>query len=167
MNVWCQVLDTSPKGEAIAYKAKLRYRRGKTFFQDILARIPDEVGGELFVTNHHAYIVKEYSLDEDNTIEQEYASLVQKLRGIFKNAVLPSSDRWYCETQTIELAYIPVISGDIPPTAFSIPFYKLFDSDISILERQCYHAKWNPRYKKNYSTKQMYLHGFLQYKKFK
>src|SRR5699024_7800776 len=86
LNVWCQVLDTSPKGEAIAYKAKLRYRRGKTFFQDILARIPDEVGGELFVINHHAYIVKEYSLDEDNTIEQEYASLVQKLRGIFKNA---------------------------------------------------------------------------------
>ena len=131
LNVWRQVLDTSPKGEAIAYKAKLRYRRGKTFFQDILARIPDEVGGELFVTNHHAYIVKEYSLDEDNAIEQEYASLVQKLRGIFKNAVLPSSDRWYCETQTIELAYIPVISGGYSPTAFSIPFYKLFDSDIS------------------------------------
>lgn len=131
LNVWRQVLDTSPKGEAIAYKAKLRYRKGKTFFQDILARIPDEVGGELFVTNHHAYIVKEYSLDEDNTIEQEYASLVQKLRGIFKNAVLPSSDRWYCETQTIELAYIPVISGGYSPTAFSIPFYKLFDSDIS------------------------------------
>ena len=131
LNVWRQVLDTSPKGEAIAYKAKLRYRKGKTFFQDILARIPDEVGGELFVTNHHAYIVKEYSLDEDNAIEQEYASLVQKLRGIFKNAVLPSSDRWYCETQTIELAYIPVISGGYSPTAFSIPFYKLFDSDIS------------------------------------
>ena len=71
---------------------------------------------------NHAYIVKEYSLDEDNAIEQEYASLVQKLRGIFKNAVLPSSDRWYCETQTIELAYIPVISGGYSPTAFSLSF---------------------------------------------
>ena len=131
LNVWGKVLDTPPKGEAIAYKAKLRYRKGKTFFQDILARISDEVGGELFVTNHHAYIAKEYSLDEDNTIEKEYASLVQKLRGIFKNTVLPSSDRWYCETQTIELAYIPVISRGYSPTAFSIPFYKLFDSDIS------------------------------------
>ena len=135
LNAWRQVLDTSPKGEAIAYKAKLRYRKGKTFFQDILARIPDEVGGELFVTNHHAYIVKEYSLDEDNTIEQEYASLVQKLRGIFKNAVLPSSDRWYCETQTIE--GVPSGSISTPTTLSAVILHSNTRHRLNVTIRQC------------------------------
>lgn len=135
LNVWRHVLDNPPKGQAIAYGAKLRYRKGKTFFQDTLARIPSTVEGTLFVTSHHAYIAKDYSIDGDNTIEKEYANLVYKLRGVFQSAVLPSSDRWYCETQPIELAYVPVIFGSYSPTAFSIPFYRLFDSDVSWLKK--------------------------------
>ena len=154
LNVWRHVLDNPPKGRAIAYEAKLRYRKGKTFFQDNLARIPDEVGGELFVTSHHAYIVKEYRLEENTTIEKEYASLVQKLRCIFKKAVLPSSNRWYCETQTIKLAYIPVISGGYLPTAFSIPFYKLFDSDVSIFEETMLPCEIEPEVKKRLFNKE-------------
>lgn len=153
LNVWRHVLDNPPRGQAIAYEAKLRYRKGKTSFQDILARIPDAVGGTLFVANHHAYIAKDYSMNGDTTIEKEYASLVLKLRSIFQNAVLPSSDRWYCETQPIELAYIPVISGAYSPTAFSIPFYKLFDSDASVLEKTMLPCEIESGVKEGFFTK--------------
>lgn len=82
LNVWRYVLDNLPKVQAIAYEYKLRYRKGKTFFQDTLASIPSAVGGNFFITNHHAYIAKDYSIDQDNTIKKEYASLVYKI-GIY------------------------------------------------------------------------------------
>lgn len=47
----------------------------------------------------------------------------------------PSSDRWYCETQPLRLAYIPIILGSYSPSAFSIPFHRFFDSVVSILEK--------------------------------
>ena len=153
LNVWRHVLDNPPKGQAIAYESKLRYRKGKTFFQDALARIPDTVEGTLFVTDHHAYIAKDYSIDENNTIKKEYASLVYKLRSVFQSAVLPSSDRWYCETQPIELAYIPVISGSYSPTAFSIPFYRLFDSIVSDFEKTMLPCEIEPEVKEKFFTK--------------
>ena len=153
LNVWRHVLDNPPKGQAIAYESKLRYRKGKTFFQDALARIPGTVEGTLFVTDHHAYIAKDYSIDENNPIEKEYASLVYELRSVFQSAVLPSSDRWYCETQPIELAYIPVISGSYSPTAFSIPFYRLFDSDVSALEKTMLPCEIEPEVKEKFFTK--------------
>ena len=153
LNVWRHVLDNPPKGQAIAYESKLRYRKGKTFFQDALDRIPDTVEGTLFVTDHHAYIAKDYRIDENNTIEKEYASIVYELRSVFQSAVLPSSDRWYCETQPIELAYIPVISGSYSPTAFSIPFYRLFDSDVSDFEKMIVPCEIEPEVKEKLFTK--------------
>ena len=153
LNVWRHVLDNSPKGQAIAYECKSRYRKGKTFFQDTLAKIPDVVEGTLFVTNHHAYIAKNYNIDGDNTIEKEYASLVCELRRVFQNAVLPSSDRWHCETQPIELAYIPVISGAYLPTALSISFHRLFDFDVSALEKMMLPCEIEPEIKRKIFTK--------------
>lgn len=153
LNVWRYILDNPPKGRAIAYEAKLRYRKGKTFFQDTLARIPGAVGGTLFVTNHYAYIAKDYNIDENNTIEKEYVNLVYELRSVFQSALLPSSDRWYCETQPIKLAYIPVIFGSYSPTAFSIPFYKLFDSDVLAFEKTMLPCEIKPEVKEKIFTK--------------
>ncbi|MFR8710953.1 MAG: hypothetical protein ACLVEN_01810 [Anaerotignum lactatifermentans] len=153
LNVWRYVLDNPPKGQEIAYDAKLRYRKGKTFFHDTLTKIPSTIGGKLLVADHYAYIVKDYNVDEDNTLEKEYASLVCKLRSIFQSAVLPSSDRWYCETQPKELAYIPVIVGSYSPMAFSIPFYRLFDSDVADFQQTILPCEIEPEVKKDLFTK--------------
>ena len=72
---------------------------------------------------------------------------------MFQSAVLPSSDRWYCEIQPIELAYIPAISGSYSPTAFSIPFYRLFDSDISALEKTIFPCEIEPEVKEKFFAK--------------
>ena len=153
LNVWRHVLDTPPKGQAIAYESKLRYRKGKTFFLDTLAKIPGTIGASIFLTNHHAYITKDYIIDENKTIQKAYADLVYELRDVFQCAVLPSSDRWYCETQPVELAYVPIISGSYSPAALSIPFYKLFDSDISVLENTMFPCEIEPEVKEEFFTK--------------
>ena len=150
LNVWRHVLDTPPKGQSIAYESKLRYYHGKTFFKNKLDRIPNAVGGTLLVTNHYVYIIKDFYIDENNTIEKEYANLICELRREFQSAVLPSSDRWYCETQPIELAYIPVISGSYLPTAFSIPFYKLFGADVSTLVKPMIPCEIAPEVKEKF-----------------
>lgn len=134
VNVWRDVLDTPPKGQAIAYGAKQRYRKGTTLFRDLLLKIPT-TGGTIFETDGRIYIASACNIDEEHSIESEYTNLVLTLRTIFETSILESSDRWYCETQPIELAYIPIIFGSYSPIAFSIPFYKLFDSEASSIAK--------------------------------
>lgn len=128
VNVWCDVLDTPPHGQAIAYKARQRYRNGISMFRELLSKVADITGGELYQTTRHVYIALPCIIDEDNSLNDEYFKLVLTLREVFKSCVQVSSDRWYCEMQSIEFAYIPIILGAYPLTAFKIPFYKLFDT---------------------------------------
>ena len=131
VNVWRDVLDSSPKGQAIAYNAKQRYRKGTTLFRNLLLKVSAATEGTVLETANYAYIVSVCNTDEGNSLESEYTKLILTLREVFKASIPESSDRWYCETQTIKLAYIPIISGAYSPTAFSIPFYKLFDAEAS------------------------------------
>lgn len=131
VNVWRYVIDAPPKGQAVAYSAKQRYRKGTTLFRDLLLSVPSAIGGTLLESDSYAYIISICNIDEGNSLESEYTKLVLTLREVFRSAIPESSDRWYCETQAIKLAYIPIISGVHSPTAFSIPFYKLFDTEVS------------------------------------
>ena len=131
VNIWRHVLDAPPKGQAIAYNAKQRYRKSAIFFRDLLLKVPGVTGATLFETSSCAYIVSNYDEVESDSLESAYTKLVLTLREIFEVFVKESSDRWYCETQAVKLAYIAVISGAYSPTAFSIPFYKLFDTNPS------------------------------------
>ena len=131
VNIWRHVLDNPPKQQAIAYPSKQRYRKGITLFKDLISKIPSAINGTVFETENYIYLATNCNTDNGNTLESEYTNLVLKLRDIFKSAVLESSDRWYCETQNAKLAYIPVIAGVCAPTAFLIPFYKLFDTEKS------------------------------------
>ena len=79
----------------------------------------------------HAYILVNYKTDEDNTLGNAYTDIVLKLRETFESSIVPSSDRWYSETQPLELAYVPAFYGIYFPVAYSIPFYKIFDMDVS------------------------------------
>lgn len=131
VNVWRHVLDNPPKGRAIAYASKKKFQKGITLFRNTLLKVSSSIDGTLLETENRVYIVSNCNIDDGKTLESEYTDLVIKLRGIFESAVLESSDRWYFETQNVEFAYIPVISGACSPTAFLIPFYKLFDTEES------------------------------------
>lgn len=66
------------------------------------------------------------------------------IRDVFKNSILPSSDRWYLETQSLELAYVPVFSGVFSPVVYSIPFYKLLDTEESRIAKPMYPCETEP-----------------------
>lgn len=144
VNVWRYVLDNQPKGCAIAYDSKQKYRKGTNYFCDTLSKAVTAVNGTLLKGNKYAYIIVDYNMEEDNTLENEYTRIVMTIRDVFKNSILPSSDRWYLETQSLELAYVPVFSGVLSPAVYSIPFYKLLDTEESQIAKTMYPCEIEP-----------------------
>lgn len=144
VNVWRYVLDNQPKGCAIAYDSKQKYRKGTNYFCDTLSKAVTAVNGTLLKGNKYAYIIVDYNIEEDNTFENEYTRIVMTIRDVFKNSILPSSDRWYLETQSLELAYVPVFSGVFSPVVYSIPFYKLLDTEESRIAKPMYPCETEP-----------------------
>ena len=102
------------------------------------------MNGTLLKGNKYAYIIVDYNIEEDNTFENEYTRIVMTIRDVFKNSILPSSDRWYLETQSLELAYVPVFSGVFSPVVYSIPFYKLLDTEESRIAKPMYPCETEP-----------------------
>ena len=66
VNVWRYVLDNQPKGCAIAYDSKQKYRKGTNYFCDTLSKAVTAVNGTLLKGNKHAYIIVDYNMEEDN-----------------------------------------------------------------------------------------------------
>lgn len=144
VNVWRYILDNQPKGCAIAYDSKQKYRKGTNYFCDTLSKAVTAVNGTLLKGDKYAYIIVDYNMEEDNTLENEYTRIVMTIRNVFNNSILPSSDRWYLETQSLELAYVPVFSGVFSPVVYSIPFYKLLDAEESSIARPMYPCEIEP-----------------------
>ena len=144
VNIWRYVLDNQPKGCAIAYDSKQKYRKGTNYFCDTLSKAVSAVNGTLLKGNKYAYIIVDYNMEDDNTLENEYTRIVMTIRDVFKNSILPSSDRWYLETQSLELAYVPVFSGVFSPVVYSIPFYKLLDTEESRIAKPMYPCETEP-----------------------
>ena len=144
VNAWRYVLDNRPKGCAIAYDAKQKYRKGTNYFCDALSKAVTAVNGTLLKGDKYAYLIVDYNMEDDNTLENEYTRIVMTIRDVFKNSILPSSDRWYLETQSLELAYVPVFSGVISPVAYSISFYKLLDTEEARIAKPMYPCETEP-----------------------
>lgn len=144
VNVWSCVLDNQPKGYAIAYDSKQKYRKGANYFCDTLSKAVEAVNGTLLMGNKYAYIIVDYNMEDDNTLEMEYTKIVMTIRDVFRNSILPSSDRWYTEMQPLELAYVPVFSGVFSPVVYSIPFYKLLDTEESKIAKPMYPCEIEP-----------------------
>lgn len=129
VNVWRYVIDNPTKGYAIAYDAKRKYRKGSGYFDDSLAKAITEMKSKLVRTEHYVYLIDDFDITSDNTLESKYLNVVLQIKNIFSSAVQLSSDRWYVETQPLEFVYVPVISGVYVSIAFTIPFFKVFDTD--------------------------------------
>lgn len=144
VNIWCHVLNNQPKGYAIAYDAKQKYRKGTNYFEDTLSKAVTAVNGTLFKGEKYAYILADYKMDDSNTLENEYTRIVMGIREVFKDSILQSSDRWYSEIQSLELAYLPTFSGVYSPVAYSIPFYKLLDAEESEIAKPLFPCEIEP-----------------------
>jgi hypothetical protein len=70
VNVWRYVLDNQPKGYAIAYDAKQKYRKGTNYFGDTLSKAVTAVDGTLFKGKKYAYIIVDYKMDDSNTLDR-------------------------------------------------------------------------------------------------
>lgn len=126
VNMWRYVLDYPPRGVAIAYDAKQRYRKGNNYFRNVLNAVSVDENTAIYTTSNHVYIRKSFDVSDDS-IEKKYTETVLQLREAFKDAIPYSSDRWYLETQPLTLAFLPIFSGLCFPVAYSIPVYKLLD----------------------------------------
>lgn len=144
VNVWRFVLDNQPNGYAIAYDSKQKYRKGANYFCNTLSKAVEAVNGTLLMGNKYAYIIVDYNMEDDNTLEMEYTKIVMTIRDSFRNSIFPSSDRWYTEMQPLKLAYVPVFSGVFSPVVYSIPFYKLLDTEESKIAKSMYPCEIEP-----------------------
>ncbi len=131
VNVWQYVISNQPKGYAIAYDAKRKYRGGVNYFNDSLMKITFEAKNKLVKSGRYVYFIDDFDITSENTLESKYLNVVLQIKNIFSSAVQLSSDRWYVEIQPLEFVYVPVISGAYAAIAFTIPFYKVFDTDES------------------------------------
>lgn len=144
VNVCRYVLDNPPKGNAIAYDSKQKYRKGTNYFNDTLSKVVTKLNGTLLKGDKYAYICVDYNMECDNSLVNEYTKIVMTIRDAFKNSILPSSDRWYLETQSLELAYVPVFSGTFSPVVYSIPFFKVLDTKESDIAKSMYPCEIEP-----------------------
>lgn len=131
VNVWRHVIDNPPKGNAIAYDAKRKYRKGIDYFNDVLAKAMTDVKGRLVKSEQYVYFIDDLDISQERTLKKEYLNTVLQIRNVFRSAVQYSSDRWYVETQPLEFVYVPFISGAYASIAFKIPLYKILDTDES------------------------------------
>ena len=144
VNVWRYVLDNQPKNHDIAYDAKQEYRKGINYFSDNLSKAVTVLKGTLLTGDKHAYIIVNYNMNGDITLEDEYTRIVMTIRHYFQDSILPSSNRWYLETQSLELAYVPAFNGVISPSVFSIPNYKLLDVEESQIAKSMFPCEIEP-----------------------
>lgn len=130
VNIWNYVLNNPIRGLAVAYDARQKYRKGRDYFTQTLANAALTAGCSLNVVQDQAYVISEFDFStNDNTLENEYSRIVLEMRKIFKDAIPFSSNRWFVETQNIEISYLPVNNGVPLGVGFLIPFYKLLDTD--------------------------------------
>lgn len=144
VNVWRYMLDNQPKGQGIAYDAKQKYRKGINYFSDNLSKAVKALNGTLLTGDKHVYITVNYNMNDDITLEDEYTRIVMIIRHYFQDSSLPSSNRWYLETQPLELAYVPAFNGVMFPSVFSIPTYKLLDVEESQIAKSMFPCEIEP-----------------------
>lgn len=131
INVWRHVLDNPIRRLPIVYGAKQRYRKGSTYFMDMLSIAVKNLDAEVVYGDKYIYILVDIDVYGDYTLDEIYKNTFLEIRKVFHKCIFESSDRWYSETQNYELAFLPLLNGEYSSIAFSIPFYKLFNANES------------------------------------
>lgn len=161
INMWNTVIKTATQRHPIAYDAKQLFRHGASYFRDKMDSIIAEIGAGKIDAEKHEYIIFSCSISDGADITKEVYDISLKLHDEFKDAIEYTSNRWYCETQPLEIALIPSFDDSLMPIAFQIPFYRIFDqheqkSDQPLLpcdiEESVFDSLWPNQFEKIWNT---------------
>ena len=113
VNIWCHVLNNQPKGYAIAYDAKQKYRKGTNYFEDTLSKAVTAVNGTLFKGEKYAYILADYKwmivIHLKMNIPELLWELGRYLGIVFCSQVIDGTrkyNHWNLRTSQLFLVYI-------------------------------------------------------------
>lgn len=135
VNVWRIVLDSVPRGQAIAYNAKQTFRKGVLYPDAIKEKIATFIDGTVCETKEKIYVLSQCEMTEEDSLEEEYTQFVLKLREIYKDAIEFSSNRWHMEMKEKTIVYIPVLFNAVNIIGFEVPLYKILDTDKSLISK--------------------------------
>ena len=131
LNMWTYICGCAPKGYAITYDAKQRYRKSSNTIQELIKTIPEYIDVKCIECNHSVYLVREFDPSSGVTLEDDYEKVMINLQKHFEIAFPFMSERWYLETHDPILTYLPVFNGIPLAAGFMIPLYRLLNSDKS------------------------------------
>ena len=129
VNIWRIVLDSAPRGQAIAYNAKQSYRKGVQYRDSINNAVANLSDDRVFETEKKIYVLATCVPSEEFSLENAYTQFVLKLREIYKDAIEYSSNRWHVEMKEKPIVYIPVFFDAHSMGGFEVPLYKILDVD--------------------------------------
>lgn len=135
VNVWRIVLDSVPRGQAIAYNAKQTFRKGVLYPDDIKEKIATFIDGTVYETKEKIYVLSKCEMTEEDSLEEAYAQFVLRLREIYKEAIEFSSNRWHMEMKEKPIVYIPVLFNAVNMIGFEVPLYKILDTEKSLISK--------------------------------
>ena len=135
VNVWRIVLDSVPRGQAIAYNEKQTFRKGVLYPDDIKEKITTFIEGSVYETKGKIYVLSKCEMTGENSLEEAYTQFVLKLREIYKDAIEFSSNRWHMEMKEKNIVYIPVLFNAVNIIGFEVPLYKILDTDKSLISK--------------------------------
>lgn len=126
VNVWSHIFEHPMKGYAIAYTKHL-YKKSNTIIEQAFKTALNMIGGVTHTIDGKTYVMVEFNPLPEDTLESIYKNVVLILRDAYKMAKSYNSVRWYLETQTSELIYVPVYNKVPLFNGFQIPTYKILD----------------------------------------
>lgn len=135
VNVWRIVLDSVPRGQAIAYNAKQSFRKGVLYPDDIKEKIATFIDGTVYETKEKIYVLSKCEMTEDDSLEEAYTQFVLRLREIYKEAIEFSSNRWHMEIKEKPIVYIPVLFNAVNMIGFEVPLYKILDAEKTLIAK--------------------------------
>jgi methyl-accepting chemotaxis protein len=141
LNIWEHVTKNPVRGISIAYEAKQLFIKSEAIvdraFKDALSLLR----GETHVIDSKTYILINFNPYSGSTLKDEYERVVLILRNVFTKANSLNSVRWYLETQSLEIIYVPVIENVPLSVGFQVPVYRILDTNISQLSSALFPAE--------------------------
>lgn len=132
LEMWRQVIEAPPIETDLFYRTKCNVRKYASYFQNKLKSIAELYKYTIISTSGYLYIIDDIELEGDCEIEESCRKVVGNMRDVFSEAIPFSAKRWYCETQSLEIIYVPRIGNSITPIAYRVPFYVLLnDNDLN------------------------------------
>ncbi|OUM88449.1 MAG: hypothetical protein BAA01_01095 [Bacillus thermozeamaize] len=138
LNIAHHVVNNPPRGIAIAYDAKQRYRKieklvNKTFEKSVIVRKIIVVENSDVEYTKTMFLLQDCDSLEQIQIEQLFKNMCLRLREQWQDAVAYNSMRWYLETQWPTMVFAPLYKGLPVLGGYRMPLYKILDVNEDLI----------------------------------